>query len=245
MINKSDNFIICLVSYFSYGWTQNCIKMLLRHVPNAHILVIDNNPSKLDSNKRMQSFIDCKDARQKNITKKIVGCEIERTWIKEHKNIYSILTPEKLNHGHAIDMAMKYAHKNRYKTLIHIEPDCVILGSIWLRNLLSSIEEGFWMAGGCQLKAGHLHPTPTAWNIEKTYQMSFLFQRIKEERNDPDFACLYYPSDCIVFWQEFWDTGVKAWYECAKLGKAHKCQAPDFQHLWAKSSSKFPNILFA
>lgn len=244
MFNSNHEFIICFVSYFSYGWTQNLIRSLNRYIPNCQILVIDNNPLKFDSEKRMQSFIGCKDARQRPITKQIVGCEIERAWIKQHNHIISLTTPEKLNHGHAIDMAMKYAHKNGYKTLIHIEPDCIMHGSTWLKNLLSSIDKGFWMAGSYQLETGHLHPTPTAWNVEKTHQMSFSFQKIKEEINDPEFACLYDPSDCIVFWQEVWDTGVKAWYECAKLGKAHKCQAPDFQHLWAKSSSKFPNILY-
>lgn len=237
------------MSYFSYGWTQNLVRSLNSYIPDCKILVIDNNPSVCDTEERAKSFIDSRNSIYKNVENSHKSCCIERNFLNMFENIVVLQTPLRYSHGQSLDMAIAYTYENKYKYFVHIEPDCLIKGSQWLNNLLRCVEDGSWMAGVNILPSWHIHLTPSIWNIQKIHNISFQSIAITTEKEDKIFSKIYninfYNSNKVYdFNKVFFDTGVKAWYECAKNQKTQLCFAPDFEHLWAKSSSKFPNTLF-
>lgn len=237
-----EDFIICIISYFSYGWTQTCLTSLFQYFPKCKVLAIDNNPSKNDSAQRKKTFQNIKSHWPYQSKKKIKlswnkFCELEKDWLNSHSYITKVIeTPVKLNHGSCINLAVNYCVENKIKKIVLIEPDCVVIGKSWLYNLLKVLDEGFWMSSGTfklynKQKSKILHPCPSAWVVEHASKVSFEPVRIQEDASDDFFyKC---PNKKSLF---FWDTGLKASYEFAKLGRAKFVETNDFKHYWGKSS---------
>jgi GT2 family glycosyltransferase len=226
------------VSYFSYGWTQECLNSIFKFIPDCKILLIDNNPSKFDDINRKKSFANCLDSKDK-ILRSHNLCELERKWFSSKSNIIVLKTEKRLDHGRAINLAAKWCWDNDIPIMIHLEPDCVITGKIWIENLLNALDNNYWMASGHQYPDGSLHITPSAWLIKKSFQLNFDWAMKNKDLEDP-----IYPVVCDVSktegWHRIgWDVGFKAWFEIAKLNKAKHIDAPDFIHFWGKSSQLF------
>lgn len=244
-INHDRRVLITLTSYYSYGWTKSCVSMLRKHIPEAIVLVIDNNPSPSDDPLRADSF---KRYPYNSIAKPVSNnsmhfFEAERRWYKSQKNLTYVTTPKRLWHGEAIDLAMQYAYANYFEVLVHIEPDCEITGSHWYKNLLDAIYDGAYMSSGVKLPDGSLHPCPSAWLVKENIKHTFM-----HSYKGSDYFEVQYPKlvDCENSYDfEFllWDTAKKAWYEHAKKGKATLVKIDDFEHLWGHSSSAFGKTL--
>jgi hypothetical protein len=242
------------VSYYSNGWTQNCIRSLRKHISDVDILVVDNNPTSEDAEYRAKSFLNCTNSVGDINKKDIAQCEIERRCLRRVNRLKTILTPIKLSHGYCLNLAINYAYNHGYKYLAHIEPDCIVKGNVWFKNLLESMHQNFWMAGGTKLVTGHLHPTPSIWNVKYTNKFDFDVCLLSKHKNEPDFAKLYKlefvkkpffkQERTINFYQQYFDTGVEAWYTCAKNNKAQHVESPDLIHLWAKSSTVFSGLFY-
>jgi hypothetical protein len=243
-----DDFIVMLASYFSFGWTQQCVHSLFKHCNKCPLLIIDNNPSNFDTSERLQSYSQARNSISKRMHHNRY-CDAEIHWIKQH-NIHSVKTPARLWHGECINLAMQWCVKNKIKWLIHIEPDCVIHGNIWLDNLLKTRQD-FWMAGGTKYNSAgindnSLHITPTIWSVENTHHLNFHNVLKGNDIYEPEYSQVYnHQASLGQYHERWWDTGSKAWYECAKRGKAKHVSTPDLWHLWQKSSVQhIDRILF-
>jgi|694.fasta_scaffold20543_3 hypothetical protein len=245
MFKFRSETLLVLVSYFSNGWTQSCIRSLLKYTQDADILVMDNNPSISDSEQRTKSFSSCSNSLGQPVKNGITQCEIERRHLKRFENLHIIQTPHKMSHGKCLNLAMHFANSNKYKYLVHVEPDCVIKGSRWYLNLMDSMQQDFWMAGSCIYFTGHIHLTPSVWKIGETNFLDFEVCSNEGFKQDPEFTKIYkteinfHMQNVVDFTKKYFDTGVRAWYYCAKHGKAKLIKNPDLIHLWANSSNNF------
>ena len=246
MLKNKTNILVVLVSYFSYGWTKNCVKLLNSYLEEIDILVVDNNPSIMDSRERAKSFIDSRNSHYKPVENNvIVKCEYERKWLSNVGNLVSIQTEKRSTHGTSLNLAMKYAWNQGYRYMVHLEPDCIFTGDKWFLALKKTIDNN-WMAGSCIFPTGHIHPTPTIWDVKNTHSLNFEPCIFHKDLLEIDYELLYKKVKNYNDHQEanmvWFDTGVKAWLDCRIQNKAVVCNAPDFEHLWAKSSSKFQQI---
>ena len=235
MLFYNSKQIIILVSYFSYRKIRSCLNSLFYFFPNCNVLIIDNNQSKFDNEFRKKSFVGAKSYDR--ILRWSIECEKERDWLKSYSNIKTIQTPERLNHGDAINMALRWCLKNHIGRMIHIEPDCTVLGRNWLYNLNAAIDSGYWVAGGVRCACGSLHITPTMWDIRKKNDLDFMVKKKYLASINIDIC----DSSKNIEWNKIgkdykWDTGQKAWYDCAVMNKAIQVDCSDFVHHWKQSS---------
>lgn len=237
----NPSVLINLTSYYSYGWTKNCLLLLRKYLPASCVIVIDNNPSIDDDENRLKSFSNYpwNSIAHPVQNNSLSFFEAERKWLKTLKNTAVVQTKLRLFHGEAMNLALDYAFYNRFDILVHIEPDCIITGPKWFYNLLEPIKNGAWMSSGVKLPDGSLHPCPSAWFVSKVRQHTFKHIYKGSDFFEPQFPFLVDVEKSYEFEQIWWDTSKKAWYECAKNNKAVHVETPDFQHLWAKSSSAF------
>lgn len=243
--SQSPRVLITLTSYYSYGWTKSCVSMLRRYVPDAKILVIDNNPSPNDDERRIKTFKNYPYDSIARIVKNnsMALFEDERQWLASVPNLKVIQTSLRLFHGEAINLAMQYARGAYFDVLVHVEPDCLITGSQWYTNLVNAITEGYWMASGAKLADGSLHPCPSAWSVANTHAYNFKHIYKESDYFEPQYPFLVDINKTYDFEITHWDTAKKAWYECAKLNKAKDVLTNDCRHIWAASSSIFNVML--
>lgn len=219
---KIDNNIICVVCWHTYGWTEQCIKSLRQYCPYEPLLFIDNNPSKDDKRFRKESYNEA--SRQWK-----PACETERAFIHSVPFSTTIQTPHFMYHGEALDFALVWCKANRFQTLTLIEPDCLIRGDVWLRNLKRAIFQGGWMAGSFVMWYKAIHPCPSIWQINKlNHSFKTDFVRKKEKLN----------KEICLIEDGFFDTAIRAWYHLAEKKKAITIKAPDFSHVWNGSYIK-------
>ena len=223
-----------LVAYHTADWIQAAVASYLEHFPEDRILVIDNNP------RRGEPGWD-------------PDCERERYWLRAHPrvdHVVNTLMPCGSNgermHGLGVDLAVQWCRDRGDDVLLHFEPDCVIEGRRWRENLLRAIECGSWMAGAHRKAYGTIHPTPSAWRIDRLRTTFSGWERAADSRH-PRYAELIdieglraevEPLGCWPWWERFWDTGEKAWFEAAVQNAASLVDAPDFRHFWKGSGAR-------
>jgi hypothetical protein len=223
-----------LVAYHTADWIQVAIASYLEHFPEDRILVVDNNP------RRGEPGWD-------------PDCERERSWLRAHPRVdHAVNTlvacPDngERMHGLGIDLAVQWCRDRGVDVLVHFEPDCVITGRRWRENLLRAIECGSLMAGAHRHWYGTIHPTPSAWRIDRLRTTFGSFERA-EDSCHPRYAELIdveklragvEPLGVWYWFERFWDTGEKAWFEAAVRDAASLVDAPDFHHYWKGSGDR-------
>lgn len=245
MIGFTRDHVIVIISFFTNGWTQNCINSLLKYVPDCVILAVDNNPSAKDSEERRCSF--------EKITSRLAHayrcrsrswnrfCEIERDWLSSHPRVILTQTNRCLLHGEAIEWAVRWCASHNVRKMVHIEPDCIITSRRWLDNLLAASNTGVWMAGGTRYPSGEFHPTPTIWIVKEAQRLTFTPCLKGEDENHPRFSTLFNMSLARGYHRVGWDTGLKAWFDCAKEDKAAYVPCPGLRHVWNGSIKPSPD----
>jgi hypothetical protein len=241
-----DDFVVVIVSYFSYGWTQQCLNSLFQYSPDCKVLAVDNNPSASDDVFRKQSFTHAQRSREYSVTRNKLYvkydkfCDLESEWLNSHSNITAIKTPFNMNHGEAIDLAIDYCFQTKIKKILLIEPDCRILGCDWMHSLLWPLDNGLWMTSGNSVHKS-LHPCPSAWIVDQAKKISF---KPVEKAGDIDdnFFDNYFKFKSLkckinfLSRYSYWDTGMKIWYEFQKQNRAKLVLIKDFVHYFGKSS---------
>lgn len=235
LFHRTDNPIIVITLFHTYGWTQECLTHLRTFLPDVPLLIIDNNPARDDSPRRRASFM-----RHRSTYGVYSGfdrfCELESRWVQSVSNATIIKTPSQMYHGACLDMALDWCFKNKYGLMVHIEPDCMIWGTKWYENMLEAMREGYWMAGPYEFASKIIHPTPTVWsvNVIRELNISFLPASKAADYLHPRFHEIFnYNDNPLHPWEkEGWDTGLRAWFKCALRGKAKRTDAPDFFHFW-------------
>lgn len=235
---KGVKFVVTLVSYFSYGQTQICINSLRKYCPDCFLLIVDNNPSTKDSPERKRSYFNSYDSHPIGNKLSISHlCDLEKQWIRSLDHAHVIETPYRMDHGLAIDLAMQWCRSHLVEFMVHIEPDCTIYGPHWLNSLLNTMQFGIWMASGCIVESGALHPTPSIWSVRNTHKLSFKVVKKDNDLLSPEYAKICnYQRITYDYHKYYWDTGMKSWYECAKLNKAKYIHVNGLHHTWRSSS---------
>jgi hypothetical protein len=223
-----------MIAFHTADWIKVAVTSYLEHFPNDRILVVDNNPKRGE--------VDW-----------TPDCERERRWLLGHSRVDYLPNtqlPSDRNydppHGIGLDVALEWAKARGAEVLLHFEPDCLVLGRCWRENLLEAIAQGAWMAASFRHPFGTLHPTPSAWRIDRV-RTSFSGQRRAGDACHPRYHELVdlerlraevEPRGEWSWWETYWDTGEKAWFECAVADRAAQVETPDFRHYWGGSTAR-------
>lgn len=210
---KTVTFVVC---FHTWPWIKDCISCLSLE----NLVVVNNNPSKAEDIKGW--YLGRPDRSYNKF------CAAEEEFVKSMG--LPVIRPDgaPLKHGQAMDFARDLFIDQGYDVMVHIEPDCIVSGNKWWSNLVGAIEDGYWMSSGDRDHRGYLRPCPSAWNLEKTRNLSFsFFPRTSTEK---------------------WDTGLKAWHECHLLGKDKEVEVPDFLHYrggsWENRHASHPLVCY-
>ena len=226
-----------LISFFSYGFIQDCLETYFQHFPNQQILIIDNNP---DEHKKC--YLSYRHRRFPMHATKLVAAE--REWLNSQKNviIYRPETSNVLTHGEVLDVGNQWCRKNGVDIYVHLESDCIIYGRKWYDKLVSTIiDEDMWVASGWFFNPSQtLHPTPAAWRVDKV-DMSFnATRRIYDYHKGNKQSRI-----TEKFQKHHWDTASQYFANCNVIGKTKLVEVTDFKHLWQGSVRMHPKqILF-
>lgn len=162
----------------------------------------------------------------------------ERPLAEKHGAVVLPKSTVEISHGDGIDTAAAWCRANRYDVLVHIEPDCLMWGRDWYDKLVEPIgEESKWMTGLNRTHGGVIHPCPSAWYLPKVVH-SFRCVAKGKEVSHPEYPRIVdvpglERSRFANFVLNWWDTGIKNYYEAAKQGRAlYVGPASDFQHYW-------------
>src|SRR5262249_59467207 len=103
---------------------------------------------------------------------------------------------------------------------------------------------GAWMAGSFRKGYGPIHPTPSAWRVDRVRSSFCGLERAPDESH-PRFRELFdlgtmralcrSPGERSYF-ERFWDTGEKPWFDAALEGRTACVEPPDFRHYWLGST---------
>ncbi len=227
------NVMPVLISFFSYGFIQDCIRTFQEYIPNQKLLIIDNNPDDIRLCKDVRYF----DHEFKGSTDKYI--QAEREWLSNQKNIiiYKHESDRILSHGEAIDYGNKWCKKNGIDLYLHIESDCLIYGRKWYDDLISTItNDEMWIVSGHFFKASQsLHLTPSIWRVDKADQSFAIKKRTQEFHKGVPFF------NSFSNWHlKNWDTGALFVADCTAQGKSKLIQTQDFKHLWKGSLKNHP-----
>ena len=217
------------VAWNTRRWMPVGLGSFRRHFPSWQVLIIDNNP--------------------------VVGevrwhedHEAERLWIQSQPGVIVVQNPgPSRTHGAAMDVAAEWCRRQQVEFLLHLEPDCLISGVRWYENLCRGIDSGAWMAGSHRKEYGPIHPTPSLWRVGEIRSSFDYANRLPDEEH-PRFLELFRRDWLLnaiteaqqdtAFWRTTWDTGQRAWFDCAVADKAfHAESTDDFEHFWFGSDS--------
>ena len=223
-----------LVAYHTADWIQVAIASYLEHFPEDRILVIDNNP------RRGEPGWD-------------PDCERERSWLRAHPRVdHAINTLAACSddgvriHGLGVDLAVQWCRDRGVNVLVHFEPDCVITGRRWRENLLRAIECGSWMAGATGMRSARSTrpPRPGAsidsapHSAASSGRRTLVIRATRSCSMSRSSGRRWNLLGAWPWWQRFWDTGQKAWFEAAVRDAASLVDVPDFRHYWKGSGDR-------
>ena len=238
---RQPRCLLVMTVFHTYDWTRLLLPAIQQHLPGIPLLIVDNNPHRADNKDKRASY--CGRSVYGKPTRWNRYCEAESDLI--HKECLSVLnTPWCMDHGRCIDLAAEWAVKEEFDVLFHIEPDCTVTGNRWFYALLNSILQGNWMASGKRYPSQELHPTPSAWRLDvwETLGLSFVaFPRtlLGHERK------FYFVVDIyrtLRTHQKHWDTGIYAWYRCARKDKAAYVPCFDVEHHYRGSCNRLSGL---
>ena len=222
-----------MVSFFTHGWTQQCVRCFQKWFPELKILVVDNNPTC----KEQMKHWNWGTRAGKKWNNFFPFCLAERDWLEKQDNVILIkpdrsLLPanQQIRHGKAIDLALSWCKDNEFDIMLCIEPDNFFDKVEWFDALLEPLLEDYWItarnfAGGGLKKA--VHPCPL---MIKTSKIEFSFNDVKKDRQYYDFA--------QWVWQKHNEIGRAKLVEI-EIPVRHKKAWKGFRHFWSGSYNNF------
>lgn len=199
-----------MVSFYSPKNVRRLVLEIEKHLPDVPIIVIDNS-------RPLSPIVE------------------ERAWL-DAKGIHRISVGPDLDHGQVIDLIRPMLIEAGYKSMVHVEPDCVVTSREWYDNLVGAIRKGAWNSSSISLEDGRFHPTPSAWSLKATAHLSWDLVPKGEEIYDRAYSWLVHDDYCPCPWlRKTWDTAQYAWYCCAREEKALTVPCLGFTHLWGGS----------
>lgn len=223
-----------LVAFHTVDWIRVAVTSYLEAFPEDRLLVVDNNPRPGEPGWRIE-------------------CDRERLWLAAHPAVDLVenrarpdLQDGRRTHGSGIDAALAWCRKRGVDVLVHFEPDCLITGRQWRQNLLDAIAQGAWMAGTHRKVYGVIHPTASAWRVDKVQASFRPTPRAADVRNTRfgelvDLEPLRTETEPKGAWfwcERNWDTAEKAWFEAALEGRTALVGEEGFHHYWLGSTDR-------
>ncbi len=219
------------VAWNTRRWMPVGLGSFRKHFPSWQVLIIDNNPVMGEARWHEDH-------------------ETERLWIRSQPGVIVVPNPGPLRtHGAAIDAAVEWCRRHQTEFLLHLEPDCLISGARWYENLCRGMDSGAWMAGSHRKEYGPIHPTPSLWRVAEIRSSFDYANRLPDEEHSRFFElfrrdwllnALTEAKQDTAFWETTWDTGQRAWFDCAVAEKAfHAESTDDFEHFWFGSDAYF------
>jgi len=214
--------------------TGRCIRAAVdsfhRHFPGDMVLVVDNNPGRGEPGWTPD-------------------CDAERSWLRAQPDVLLLKNdgPGK-GHGAGVDRAVAWCREGGVELMLHFEPDCLVTGRRWYDALRAAVDRGAWMAGSHRKRYGPIHPTPSLWRVDRI-ATSFEVQPRGADARHPLFHQLVdvdWLTDTVreeggpwAWWRDHWDTGQRAWFQAAVLGRAEAVpETDDFHHFWYGSTAR-------
>lgn len=208
MIQYGMNTCIIIILHYTYGWTQDCVKSLAKHLPNKKLIVFNNNPQPKQLVLKTRGFWG------KSLETNML-CQKEVQFVKNNSFVTEFVeVPRSFNqeivqlpfHGDVLDFAFRWCSNSGYDSLMHLEPDCVAHGNKWFDDMEVLLHKGNWLVGVDYMNKNgdYVMPLcPTFWKIKP----------ILELINSKKLTFNKY-TDTI-------NTGQKIMRECQILGKAN------------------------
>ena len=213
-----------MVSFFTDGWTQQCVECFKKLLPNTEVLVVDNNPTsfnQIDSwNKFRFPHNKCRNLFR--------YCLAERDWLKSNVTLLDNTGSSQKSHGQGMDIALSWCKTNQIDVLIAIDPDCVFYTIKWFHNLLQPIiKEDAWMT------TRHTETRlaeQTTWGKEKfkdwtRIEIPIMMQVDKIQWSLEEVLVNETQYDCMAW----------AFQNCEKKKIIGKKNTNDFKHFWSGS----------
>lgn len=212
-----------LITHFTYGWTQHCIQSFLANTKHS-LIVFDNNPppNKYYRNTRKQ-------AGKKQIWNQL--CQLESQYIRQCPRTHVIDVPKPkddkrlFTHGEVLDLAFRWSKAEGFDSILHIEPDCLVSGSEWIREMQEKLETKWAVGKKPYMNRSHgkgiiiCSLCPTLWRIQEILDLSTSFE--KDGR---------------------YNTGQKILESCHNLGQLDVVNGNDFKHFWHGSRCHHPDV---
>lgn len=154
-----------IISHYTFGWTQECIKDFKLHLPEQTLIGVNNNPFPNQVVLKTRNFLG-KDKLWNYM------CQKENKFLKENVDIYLDMPKNKKKsirnlpyHGDVLDYIFKWSFE-KYDKIMLIEPDCKINGRKWFDNMMKKNE---WIVGTVKPSDSHnsyvMPICPTTWLI--------------------------------------------------------------------------------
>jgi len=218
-MDEIPNVMPIMVSFFTDGWTQQCIRCFQDWFPELKILVVDNNPTSINQIENW-NFLANPNPKWRCLFK---FCLAEREWLKEQSNVI-LLEPERkiankqISHGQCVDIALNWCKENDIDIILCVEPDTAFFGVEWFYNQLEPILDDRWWMTATQLREKTLshavQPCPLMVKVNKI-EWSF---------------------DQCVLGKQYYDFGQMLWHKFHERGRAKLVgRAKDFKHYWGGS----------
>jgi hypothetical protein len=213
-----------MVSFFTYGWTQQCILCFQKWLPELKILVVDNNPT---HPRQMTDWNWCDAGEKWNYF--FPYCLAERDWLEQQDNVI-LLKPnrkgdQQIRHGEAIDFAVGWCKENNIDIVLCMEPDTSFKNIDWFYDLLDPIlHQGKWIAAykmSPKLGREISHAVSPCPIMVKVDEIKWSFDHAKINRQYYDFAQ--------------W-----VWHKCKESDKSQIVhRSKGFKHHWSGSYNNF------
>lgn len=191
-----------IILHYTYGWSQQFVESYKKHM-SLPLLIFNNNPFPDQTVKKTRG-------RWTNDANHL--CQKELEYLK-NEQIIEVPRPKDKEikrlpyHGEVLDFAFDYC--KHYAKLLHLEPDCTILGDQWWQTMKKQdnwvIGTGFFHTHGSYV----MKLCPTLWDVAAINNLDCSFNKYNANTN----------------------TGQKIMRVCADQGKVCSVgEVADFEH---------------
>lgn len=226
---SSDIDFVFVVVYYYDIWPKVMLRSLRKYFDNEIIIV-----NHLDKEVPEEYYDDnCTILEHNELPKfKSFNCK-PYGWLP--------FRPNTKTHGIGVDVAVAYLRDRGCRYFVLIEPDCLISGIEWMKNLLNAMYDGHIMAGPSRFDFGPIHPCPSIWDITKVPgSFDITARQLNVDMRLFDYKLMLkwvmatnIGLAAIWFWLYWWDCGLNNWYMAAQKGCAgHTKYAGDFRHFY-------------
>lgn len=213
-----------MVIHYTYGWTQQCVESFLDKT-DRKLIVFDNNPLPGQYYKATR-----RDAGASPIWNRL--CQLESEYVRSLDRVQVVKVPlsnpKRLpSHGKSLDFAFDWCQDQGYDSVLHIEPDSVVKGSSWIKQMEKELQSHWAIAKKPIMNRGVEKSIvvclcPTMWRISEILDLGIGFSK-----------------------QRHFNTGQKILKTCQTAGQLATIRTNEFKHFWQGTKKTHEDALRA